>query len=337
MRSNRITKLAGLVCLLLTASASAQDERAQTVLKQARAALGGTALEAVQSLAVTGVSRHFAPGSQEQVFAEQIELNFLLPDKFLKTVTPPPPPGASRAPKLTEGLNGDQHWFNVDSQTADVIVAAPDKALHVIAFKAEMQGDRRAEWARYLLAFLLTTPAGFPVEWSYAGKAEFEGRQADALEVKGQAGFAARLLLDEQSHLPLQLSYKSSGGAMGLAFGSGVAAAAPGSEIEIAAFPAPPPGAKAAAVDRLEFFEVAAPPVKTSAAREAGVSSALIAPGAKVELEMQMRFADYRSINGLQLPHRVTISANGQTEAEWDNLIWLPNVVFSPDHFQPHK
>jgi hypothetical protein len=296
MRSNRITKLAGLVAclLLLTVGASAQDERAQEVLKQARAALGGTALETVQSLAVSGAARHFARGSQEQVFAEQFELNFLLPDKFLKITTPPP--GASRAPKLTEGLNGAQHWSKVDSQEADVITAAPVRPTPTIAFKA----DRRAEWARYLLAFLLTTPADFPVEWSYAGKAELDGQQADALEVKGPAGFAARLLLDEQSHLPLALSYKSKGGEMGIAVGDGVAA----SGAKIAGIPAPPPGAKMVAM---------------------------------VEMEMQMRFAEYTSIGGLQLPHRLTISANGQTEAEWDNLIWLPNTVFPPDHFQPRK
>jgi hypothetical protein len=335
MRNNHITRLAGLVaCLLLTISASAQDERAQVVLKQARAALGGTALETVQSLAVSGTSRHFARGSQEQVFEEQFELNFLLPDKFLKITTPPPPPGGSRAPKFTEGLNGDQHWFNVDSQEADVIVAAPDKPVQTIAFKAEIQGDRRAEWARYLLAFLLTTPAGFPVEWSYAGKAELDGRQADALEVKGQAGFAARLLLDEQSHLPLLLSYKSHGGAMGLAFAGGVGA---GAGVKVAGIPAPPPGAKIAPADRLQVFEFAVPAVKTKAANEAGFAIAVPPPGAMAEMEMQMRFAEYTSIGGLQLPQRLTITANGQTEAEWDKLIWLPNVVFPADHFQPRK
>src|SRR5207247_2731174 len=51
-------------------------------------------------------------------------------------------------------------------------------------------------------------PSFFPVEFSYAGEAKAEDGSADVIEVKGPNGFTARLFLDQKTHQPLMLSYR---------------------------------------------------------------------------------------------------------------------------------
>jgi hypothetical protein len=258
-----------------------------------------------------------------------IELSFLLPDKSLKTTTLSPPPGGSATAKITEVLNGDQHWMShsmVMDENAPRVgptsVAAPGTGAGApfsgavmntsgartaggprklqAAMKAAMLQERRSEFARYLLAFLLTGPAEFPLEWSYAGKGEAGGFAVDVLDVKGPDDFAAQLSLDEKTHLPRLLSYEGQGGEVGMAI-----AIEPG-----------PQGAGAPNTAHVFSGEIS--------------SSGATA-------KMQMHFADYRSINGAQFPNRVTITADGRTEAEWEGFTWQPNANLSPELFQPHK
>src|SRR5207344_3674221 len=70
---------------------------------------------------------------------------------------------------------------------------------------AEVQAIRNAhaDLARTALAFLLTSPASLPLEFSAGGEAESDEGKADVLEAKGGGNFAARIFLDQKSHRPL--------------------------------------------------------------------------------------------------------------------------------------
>jgi len=48
----------------------------------------------------------------------------------------------------------------------------------------------------------------FPVTFTRAGQAEAPQGQADVLDVKGPADFAARLFVSKDSHLPIMLSWQ---------------------------------------------------------------------------------------------------------------------------------
>lgn len=325
---HRIVHLASLLVGLLLAAVhvNAQDDQAQTLLNQARAALGTANLK---SLSVSLTERRTLQGPQGQVHEQKngLELSFLLPDKSLKTTTLSAPPGGSATARITEVLNGDQHWMSHSmvldenaprlgpastvapgtgagvpfSGTAMIASGAraaggPSK-LHA-AMKAAILQERRAELARYLLAFLLTGPAEFPLEWSYAGKGEADGFAVDVLEVKGPDDFAAQLSLDEKTHLPRLLSYEGQGGEIG--------------------------------------FAIAAEPAPQGVATPSRVFSGEISSSGATA-RMQMHFADYRSVNGAQFPHRLTITSDGRTEAEWEGFTWQPNANLSPEQFQPHK
>jgi hypothetical protein len=104
------------VILLLSLSVSAQEQpanqvdkvqRAQAILQQVRAALGGEAnLKAIQSLAASGDYRSTI--GQRQTSGE-IKFELLLPDKYLKTLIVSTQMGAL---KTLEAVNGDDAWVD---------------------------------------------------------------------------------------------------------------------------------------------------------------------------------------------------------------------------------
>ncbi len=103
-----------VLTLLLPLCALAQEQpadqasklqKAQEILQQARAALGGEAnLKAIQSLSVSG--DYLATRGQQQIKGE-IKFDLLLPDKYLKTLTVSNQMGAL---KTFEAVNGTDAW-----------------------------------------------------------------------------------------------------------------------------------------------------------------------------------------------------------------------------------
>src|SRR5262245_13130896 len=187
----------------------AQDAaaKAQQLIAQARAAMGGGKLK---SLSVTGAYRRTL-GQMEM--AGEVNYDLSLPDKVLKTETMNPMPGLEIT--RIEAINGDDVWEDQQQHGGGGGVVMfrrgpggpggpptdPQKA------KEALQLGVRSDFARLSLGWLLTTPTSFPVEFSYAGEAESPEGKADVLEVKGPGGFAARLFLDQKTHYPLMLSY----------------------------------------------------------------------------------------------------------------------------------
>jgi hypothetical protein len=52
------------------------------------------------------------------------------------------------------------------------------------------------------------------------------------------------------------------------------------------------------------------------------------------EVEMQLRFADYRKTGGLMLPHRITQGTDGEVNEEWEIKTYEFNPQFKADKFQ---
>ena len=111
----RILFLVSSTFLTLAPAVSAQGERekANILLTQARAKLGGEArLQEVRGLSVIAHSERLMRGPQEHVLSGDVELHFLLPDKFLKESTTAPPGGMGGV-TMIEALNGEQEWSDV--------------------------------------------------------------------------------------------------------------------------------------------------------------------------------------------------------------------------------
>ena len=65
--------------------------------------------------------------------------------------------------------------------------------------EAQALRNARADLARMALAFLLTSPASMPLEFTYGGEAESDDGKADVVDAKGAGNFAARIFLDQKT------------------------------------------------------------------------------------------------------------------------------------------
>ena len=66
----------------------------------------------------------------------------------------------------------------------------------------------RADLSRAYLAFLLSSPASVPLEYSYVGEAEAPDGKAEVVDVVGPNNFSVRLFLDHKTSRPLMITYK---------------------------------------------------------------------------------------------------------------------------------
>jgi hypothetical protein len=190
-------------------------------------------------------------------------------------------------------LNGNEAWRDTTSNSP----SAP-----VMAVKAETPADRAAElqevraaFARYMLGLLLTAPESIPLEFSYVGEAEAPEGRADVLGLKGLDGFQVQLFLDKKTHLPLLMSYKIPEVPGALKLPSGLSAV--NREVDKA--------------------------VKQAQAEAAAVKHS----------EIQLFFSDYRAVDGLYFPHRLTRAINGQTIEEWEMGKFKINPQLKPERF----
>jgi hypothetical protein len=284
-----------LLLMAATALARGGDDKAQELMAQARAALGGEAkLKGVQSLTASGKARMVVKtdDGEEQVESE-LELNYLLPDKYMKSETSSMGDGLVEITRIS-GINGDQVFRDARSTGGGMVMIrnAPDDPKQ----RAAMVKSAREDFARQLLVWLLATPDAFPVEFTYAGEAEIPAGKADAVDVKGPDGFAARLFLDKGSHRPALLSYRG---------------------------PSPTGG--------MIMRRVEGNPEDMEKHKKEAEQMTRQAPEMA---DIQIFFADYRDEGGVTLPHRLTRSVNGQLFEEWELTKFKINPPLKADKFK---
>lgn len=301
-----------LVCLLtlfvagsFSALAESKGEagRALEILKQARAAIGGEEkLGAIQSLTLKGKFRRVI---QEREVAGEREFNFLLPDKFMKSDTLIVG-GSSTSFTTYRALNGSESWSGGGpGGNGGMMFMSRDGSKPTKEQLEKMEREQaqrfRAEYARYVLALLLSSPSGYGLEFNYAGEAVADDGRADVIDATGPEGFAARLFLDKESHLPLMLTYR-----------------------------APKPRVFTAMMRSTDDKKKQEDIVKE--AREKAAQD--LATAKPEEVEMQLRFTDYRKTGGLMLPHRITQGPDGEVNEEWEIKTYEFNPQFKADKFQ---
>jgi len=144
---------------------NAQDAatKAQQLIKQARAALGGDKLKSLQSLSATGNYRRTF-GQMEM--SGEVNYDLILPDKMMKTevMTPMPSLEITRI----EALNGDDVWEDQQQHGGGggmVIIRRGPGGDDPKKAQAALQQGVRSDFARLLIGWLLTTPSSFPVEY----------------------------------------------------------------------------------------------------------------------------------------------------------------------------
>ncbi len=286
--------------------------RAQEIIRQARAALGGEeALRKVQSLSASArlrsVHKYIAVLSpteireKEKKLSGKVEFDFVLPGRFRRRISTATLTGFGIS--YTEVVNGERAWRNpplrpVSSKDRRVIDV--DDVRKSIEQQAQ---DAREQMAFYALGWLLQTTPAIPVEFRYAGEVMFEGQKVDALLVIGARGFRPVLLFDQKTHLPLAL---------------------------VASYVAIPRDTVI-----VEVASVSARYIRDTYLRARQERRARTKPPQRQE--MQMRFSAHRPVAGILLPHRLTLMLNGQVVEELEIREFAINHQINPKKFVEKK
>jgi hypothetical protein len=274
-------------------STAADDARAAALLTQARAALGSD-----QALAqVRGLS---ASGTVQRMaggarIEGELTLQIALPDRMLRSDSISP---AGDMTLVTEqGINGDTllRSTRTINAPAGAMVRTPPPPARGSQAEAQAVRNARAELTRLVLALLLTPPASTPLAFTYAGEAEAPDGRADVIDATSRSGgsFAARLFLDKQTHRPLMLTYRG---------------VAPRLVMQTQRIDRPPAGV-----------------------RPQHDGLAPLPPGEVVDI--QLFLDDYRPVDAVLLPHRLTRAVAGETSEEWTITSFRINPAFKPDTF----
>lgn len=280
-------------------ASTARDERADAVLSQARAALGGSAvIDAVQNLLINGKVNHKikTPDGQERAFDGSVEMALETSGKF------------NRSMKI-----GDDANLSAEADKKMVVKELVHRKIEggepVAGQKVRIARTHGDELSRLLFGLLLKTSPGLNAVYKYAGEGSVDGTAADIVEASSDNGFVVKLYVDKNSHLPLMMSYRDAKPMQFFIKREGEAAGTATKDVMVFRH-ALPEGEKISADGPTKLI------VRKKDA-SGNVTETETAGGEfpRIQLEeaeFQVRFSDYRSVNGLMLPHRIAKTVNGE-------------------------
>ena len=312
--------VAALAVVVMQALPGAQSGDVNKVLADARAAVGGEKkLAALKTFAASGQTTRVVGESSQA--PTDVEVAFELPDKYMRkdvvaqmnttTIT------------RTSGFNGGTPINIVDQPPAVggmvVIRMGPGGPApgqkptpeQEAAQKAAQLLSARQDYVRLTLGFLLASPAGYPLTFTYGGQAESPDGKADIVNVTGEGDFALRLFVDAKSHLPLMVSWMAKEPLVmqftqgpGGARGNVGAAGAPGGAVTVtrtmtlgADGKPPTPEEREKALQELEAQRKQA---------EAKLRT----------VEYRVYYGDYQEADGIKVPRRIQRSIDGKPVEE---------------------
>ena len=276
--------------------AEGNEAKATALLGKLRQALGGPKLASVTSLSFEADMRRILPGEGSEPGPEMSgEVKFDIADpKHYLFVDSFSPMPGMPLISVGSALDGEAQWSGPISAPMGGVVIRADGGGDTARLRTRLEKDMTR------LSVALLAGSNLPgVEFTYAGPAESPEGKAEVLEVKGPGDFKGKLFLDEKTSRPMMLVYQEAPRRMMMRRGG------PG---------APPPTANAH-----------------------GGGDAVAAPAAEPApqlKEAQMFLSDYKSENGVSLPHAITIKVQDGPTEEWTVQKIKLNPAFAPDHFK---
>lgn len=304
----------------------AQDPaaRAATILAEARKALGGDdKLAAIKTLEIKGTARR---GATDVNLEGDMTIVMEMPGKYLRKESIIL---GNAGIEIVEGLNGSESWeeqkfsggMSFDdgdgggrrggggfrgggvpgqNQNAATAAAADEAA------KQAQLAARQTEVARVVLALLLTTDR--PIKWT--GTAVSPQATAEVIEMTAPDGNPIRLLIDSKTYLPLMLTW------------TGIA------QDPIAMLAARSGWRGRGRGGRGGFFG-GGRQGQQNAAADAARADALAQPTA-----LRMFLSEYKTVNGIKLPHLMVRGAGDQVTEEWVIRSYKINPNLKADTFK---
>ncbi|MFO7691794.1 MAG: hypothetical protein R6V57_01795 [Vicinamibacterales bacterium] len=304
---------AGVAIALAAAGsmAAGQGRDVDQILAGARTALGGEKLAAVKTLTALGRTVRALPNGTSA--ENEFEIALELPDKYLmRSVIAAM---GNMSVYRNTGFNGGQVIEEIDRPPSlsgggfvHLRIAGPGGVTNPEQLTAEQKVEfdqkrlvaNKREFAKLALGMFAMSPAAYPVELSDGGQAESPDGKADVIEVKGEGGFAAKLFIDAGTHLPLMLSWMDRE-PITMVMGPGGTASAGGGGMTVTRGGAP--GGSMSPEEREKLMK------DLDARRKEAEAKART-------VEYRVYYGDYKSVGGVQLPHRIQRSIDGKPTEE---------------------
>ncbi len=187
-----------------------------------------------------------------------------------------------------------------DGNEIEKVIVRGDKAQHMkLAGGAgsDHSGMRQNELLRITLSLLLTAPEGMDVSYAYLGEGDVDGTTCNIVNASF-GGSNIKLYLSKASSLPVMVSYEGH------------------------------------ALPRVMHFRTKAPE-GTDGSKDDVTFNRKMEGGETAEFNV--RFSDYRSVNGVQLPYKWTTAVAGQTSEVFDVTGYEINPANIAERFQNQK
>jgi len=322
------------------------DERALALIQQARQALGGdSAINSVQSLRIVGqTTRTINMNGTSKTIQGETEIAMQLPDKVMKMIKIGHDDGmpgdkmiqrqvdvevvgkdpSGKEMTVTQDPNADSEAPR--NNVKQIVIKRPDgtteqlsgaEAERVIVRDANSDkgGDRQIilrksdaeahekmrsnELLRLTLGLLLTTPQGLDVNYTYGGEGDVDGTACNIVNAD-ISGSTFKLYLGRSSNLPVMMAFTGN------------------------------------RMPNLVFFKKEGGPAETDVKDHVVFTRKLDAPCDETA-EFQVKFSDYRTVSGVQMPYKWTQTVGGAADELFEVTSYEVNPANIAEKFQHNK
>ncbi|MGQ0542039.1 MAG: hypothetical protein ACT4O9_09350 [Blastocatellia bacterium] len=325
------------------------DEKALEIVRKARVAIGGDAAIAdVRSIVIKGQTTNtFKINGVERTETGEAEIALQLPDKLMKTIKIGKHDGANDGEEIVEkrhevvvvGKNEGGEKVVLGDKDGEFTTADGKKFIFRKADGGEIEeinsGDKKiivrksgegsATWTnedgknmriekirtagdhgamrqnellRTTLSLLLSAPEGINVEYTYGGESVVDGTTCEVVNA-GFGGSTYKLFISRSTNLPVAMSYAGH------------------------------------RMPKIIKFDKELPPPADGAKNT--VVFTRKPEGLGETAEFMVRFSDYRSTGGVQLPYKWTTTVGGAADEVFDVTSYEVNPANIADRFKDHK
>jgi hypothetical protein len=326
------------------------DEKALALIQQARQALGGdSAINSVQSLRIVGqTTRTLNINGTSKTIQGETEIAMQLPDKVMKMMKighDDGTPGDKMVQRQVDVVvvNGDKAGKEV-SLTTDgdapagavkrIVIKRPDGTTEelsgadaervivrdgdldkraagepgkdgerqIVIRKSEAEAHEKMkhnELLRLTLGLLLTAPQGLDVNYTFGGESDVDGTACNIV-VADVGGSAYKIYLGKSSNLPVMMTFTGM------------------------------------RMPNVMFFKKEGGAADTDSKDKMVFTRTVDGPAAETA-EFQVKFSDYRAVNGVQLPYKWTQSVGGTADEVFDVTSYEVNPANIAEKFQHQK
>jgi hypothetical protein len=285
----------------------AAQDKAADVMQKAKSALGGEKLDQVKALSLEGP---FAREMGNRQVSGKIELTLQLPANMYRSEDTEMMGGISI--ERLSVLAGDKAWEDMQNRGGmgggmQIVMRGPgNQELNAEQLEQARLRRFRTEFNRYMLACF----GGAGLQPTYVAVAEAPDGKADVVEVKNEQGQAVRLFVDQNSHMPLMLQYQEVRPRM-MINGPGGPGGGPGRGVAVRGGPDGPPPAPA------DGARSGGAPAGGQRPDPEEVRRRMEAMPPPAPSTVTLYLGEYKKVDGVMLPHRLTQAVDGKTVEEW--------------------